>query len=149
MNTIDSGGNMAIQYWLVKTEPGSWSWSDQVKNGVTHWDGVRNYQAANNLKQMKIGDQVFFYHSVTDKSIQGIVEVVKEAYLDPSDGTGRFVMVDLKTSQSLPNPVSLDKIKIHPDLCHLALVKQSRLSVMPVDQRSWKIICQSGGIEGQ
>jgi predicted RNA-binding protein with PUA-like domain len=140
---------MTAAYWLVKTEPGSWSWSDQVKNGVTHWDGVRNYQAANNLKQMNIGDQVFFYHSVSDKSIQGIVEVVQEFYRDPSDETGRFVMVDLKTIKPLPNPVSLDKIKTHPGLSHLALVKQSRLSVMPVDEKSWEIICQMGGIEGQ
>ncbi|MBN9565674.1 MAG: EVE domain-containing protein [Alphaproteobacteria bacterium] len=137
---------MVNRYWLVKTEPSSWSWRDQVKKGVTHWDGVRNYQAANNLKQMKIGDQVFFYHSVTDKSIQGIVEVVKESYPDPSDTTGRFVMVDLKTVKAFTNPVPLDDIKNNPTLSHLALVKQSRLSVMPVDEKSWKIICQSGGI---
>ena len=140
---------MLTAYWLVKTEPSSWSWNDQVKNGATHWDGVRNYQAAHNLKQMKIGDRVFFYHSVTDKSIQGIVEVTKEAYLDPSDETGRFVMVDLRTIQAFLAPVSLDDIKSHPELCHLALVKQSRLSVMPVDEKSWKIICQKGGVEGQ
>ncbi|MBY0280641.1 MAG: EVE domain-containing protein [Alphaproteobacteria bacterium] len=131
-----------MKYWLIKTEPGTWSWADQKKHNVTHWDGVRNYQAANNLKAMKVGDQCFFYHSVNEKSIVGIVEVVKTAYLDPSDETKRFVMVDVKYLKDLHKPVSLEVIKTDPRLSHLALVKQSRLSVMPIGSDEWKIILE-------
>lgn len=135
-----------MAYWLIKTEPGTWSWEDQVRDDVTFWDGVRNYQAANNLKAMKTGDQCFFYHSVNEKRIVGIVEVVKEYYPDPSDASGRFGMVDVKTVKPLPHPVTLADIKARDDLSHLALVRQSRLSVMPVDEASWKIICEMGGL---
>ena len=131
-----------MKYWLIKTEPGSWSWADQKKHQVTHWDGVRNYQAANNLKAMKVGDQCFFYHSVSEKSIVGIVEVIKEAYPDPSDETGRFVMVDVKYLKDINKPVSLETVKKDPRLSQIALVKQSRLSVMPVSSDEWKAILE-------
>ncbi len=133
-------------YWLVKSEPGHWSWDDQVKAGTTHWDGVRNFQAANNLKAMRLGDQAFFYHSVGERRIVGVVEIVRESYPDPSDSTGRFVMVDMKTVASMPQPVGLDRIRTDPRLAHLALVRQSRLSVMPVDEAAWTHICRLGGI---
>jgi len=135
-----------MKYWLVKSEPGSWSWDDQVKKGVEHWDGVRNYQAANNMKAMKTGDKAFFYHSVNEKQIVGIVEVVKEYYPDPSDKSGRFGMVDFKAVEPVPNPVTLADIKAEPRLAELALIKQSRLSVVPIDAKSWKLICKMGGM---
>ena len=135
-----------MKYWLVKSEPGSWSWDDQVNKGVEHWDGVRNYQAANNMKAMKIGDKAFFYHSVNEKQIVGIVEVVKEYYPDPSDKSGRFGMVDFKAVEPVPNPVTLADIKAEPRLAELALIKQSRLSVVPIDAKSWKLICKMGGM---
>jgi len=137
-----------MAHWLVKTEPTKWSWDDQVKNATTHWDGVRNHQAANNLKAMRVGDHVFFYHSVEERRIVGIVEVVKEAYLDPSDPAGKFVMVDLKAVAPLSTPIGLDQIKTDPRLNHLALVKQSRLSVLPVDDAAWALICDLGGVRG-
>lgn len=136
-----------MAYWLIKTEPSSWSWTDQEEKKVTHWDGVRNYQASNNMKAMKIGDRCFFYHSVNERQIVGIVEVVKEYYPDHTDPTGRFGMVDVHYVRPLKLPVSLAMIKGDPCLNHLALVKQSRLSVMPIDSQSWKIICNLGGIE--
>ncbi|HXP96540.1 MAG TPA: EVE domain-containing protein [Telmatospirillum sp.] len=132
--------------WLVKSEPGHWSWDDQVKSGTTHWDGVRNYQAANNLKAMVPGDLAFFYHSVNEKRIVGIVEVVRPYYPDPSDPSGRFGMVDLKAVRPLSTPISLEQIKADPRLNHLALVRQSRLSVMPVDDAAWALICALGGV---
>ena len=135
-----------MKYWLVKSEPGSWSWDDQVNKGVEHWDGVRNYQAANNMKAMKIGDKAFFYHSVNEKQIVSIVEVVKEYYPDPSDKSGRFGMVDFKAVEPVPNPVTLADIKAEPRLAELALIKQSRLSVVPIDAKSWKLICKMGGM---
>jgi len=135
-----------MKYWLVKSEPGSWSWDDQVKKGVEHWDGVRNYQAANNMKAMKIGDKAFFYHSVNEKQIVGIVEVAKEYYPDPSDKSGRFGMVDFKAVEPVPNPVTLADIKAEPRLAELALIKQSRLSIVPIDAKSWKLICKMGGM---
>ena len=133
-------------YWLVKSEPNTWSWDDQVRDGVTHWNGVRNYQASNNLKAMQLGDRAFFYHSVEQRLIVGVVEVVKLYYPDPTDPKGIFGMVDFKAVKPLANPVSLDHIKIDPELNHLALVKQSRLSVMPIDVEAWKRICALGGI---
>lgn len=136
-----------MKYWLVKTEPSSWSWDDQVKKGVEHWNGVRNYQAANNLKAMKIGDRAFFYHSVDEKRIVGIVEVVKEYYPDHTDESGRFGMVDFKTVQPVPTPVTLADIKAEPKLAELALIRQSRLSVMPIDAASWKLLCKMGGVK--
>lgn len=136
-----------MQYWLVKSEPESWSWADQVRVGVEGWNGVRNYQAANNMKAMKLGDLAFFYHSVKEKSIVGIVEVVREYYPDASDPTGRFVMVDFKAVKPVPKPVSLADIKGDPRLAELALMKQSRLSVVPIDAASWKIISAMGGVK--
>lgn len=136
-----------MAYWLFKSEPATWSWDDQVKQGVEPWNGVRNYQAAANMKAMKIGDLGFFYHSVNEKRIVGVVEVAKEYYPDPTDPQGRFGMVDVKTVTTVPTPVTLKVIKEDPRLQHLALVRQGRLSVMPIDPASWKIICQWGDIE--
>ena len=129
-----------MKYWLLKSEPDAWSWENQVKEGASMWDGVRNYQARNNLKEMKKNDLCFFYHSVTERSIVGIVKVVKEYYPDPTDITGRFVVVDVKATKKLKNPVSLDQIKENNKLKDIALVKQSRLSVMPLKKAEWDII---------
>ena len=127
-------------YWLLKSEPSTWSWSDQKKAKVEMWDGVRNYQARNNLMKMKKNDLCFFYHSVYEKVIVGIVKVVKEFYIDPTDKSKRFVAVDVKYKNSLKKKVSLDQIKNEKKLSHLALIKQSRLSVMPIDEKSWNLI---------
>ena len=127
-------------YWLLKSEPKTWSWNDQVREKTTMWDGVRNYQARNNLIKMKKGDLCFFYHSVSEKSIVGIVEVVKESYPDPTDNSGKFVVVDVKAIKKLKNPVTLDKIKQNKKLQNIALVKQSRLSVMPLKKNEWDIL---------
>ena len=135
-----------MQYWLLKSEPGAWSWDDQVKSGTTQWDGVRNYQADNNMKAMKKGDKAFFYHSVKEKQIVGVVEVVKEHYPDPTDKSGRFGMVDVKALHSVKQPVSLAEIKQESALQNLALVRQSRLSVVPVGKDEWKVICKMAGI---
>ena len=135
-----------MAHWLVKSEPGHWSWDDQVAAGTTHWDGVRNYQAANNLKAMVPGDRAFFYHSVNEKRIVGIVAVTRTYYPDPSDSSGRFGMVDFAAGAPLSHPVGLDTIKADPRLNHLALVRQSRLSVMPVDDLAWALICDLGGV---
>ena len=129
-----------MKYWLLKSEPDAWSWDNQVKEGSSMWDGVLNYQARNNLKQMKKNDLCFFYHSVTERSIVGIVKVVKEYYPDPTDKTGRFVVVDVKATKKLKSPVSLDQIKENSKLQDIALVKQSRLSVMPLKKTEWDII---------
>ena len=129
-----------MKYWLLKSEPDAWSWDKQVKEGASMWDGVRNYQARNNLKLMKKNDLCFFYHSVTERSIIGIVKVVKEYYPDPTDKTGRFVVVDVKATKKLKNPVSLDQIKENSKLQDIALVKHSRLSVMPLKKTEWDII---------
>ncbi|MCW8835096.1 MAG: EVE domain-containing protein [Rhodospirillales bacterium] len=136
-----------MAYWLMKTEPGSWSWDDQVKKGTEGWDGVRNHQAANNMKAMKKGDRVFFYHSVNEKQIVGIVEVAKEYHPDPTDPSGRFGMVAVKTVGALKTPVTLQQIKEDGRLDHLALIRQSRLSVMPIDDDAWKILCEMGGVK--
>ena len=133
-----------MAYWLMKSEPGNWSWDDQVKDGVAEWDGVRNYQAANNMKAMKIGDRAFFYHSVKEKQVVGIVEVVKEYYPDPTDASGRFGMVDVKATRPFSKPVSLAEIKAEPRLQDLALIRQSRLSVMPITKDEWRLICAMG-----
>ena len=129
-----------MKYWLLKSEPDAWSWDNQHKEGVSMWDGVRNYQARNNLKEMKKNDLCFFYHSVTERSIVGIVKVVKEYYPDPTDKTDRFVVVDVKAIKKLKNPVSLNQIKENNKLKDIALVKQSRLSVMPLKKTEWDII---------
>ena len=135
-----------MKYWLLKSEPNTLSWDDQIKEKITMWDGVRNYQAKNNLMSMRLNDLCFFYHSVYEKKIVGIVSVTKEHYTDPTDKTKKFVAVDVKTKKSLKNPITLKQIKKEKKLSHLALVKQSRLSVMPIDKISWDLICKLGGI---
>ena len=130
-----------MNYWLLKSEPDAWSWDDQVKEGPSMWEGVRNYQARNNLMKMKIGDLCFFYHSVKEKSIVGIVEIVKEYYPDPTDKQKRFVVVDVKAKKKLKNSVTLEQIKMEKLLKDIPLIKQSRLSVMPIKKTEWdKII---------
>ncbi|MDC0642334.1 EVE domain-containing protein [Candidatus Pelagibacter sp.] len=131
-----------MKYWLMKSEPDVWSIDQQKKAGTkgAPWDGVRNYQAAKNLKNMKKGDLCFFYHSNIGKEIVGIVEVIKEAYLDKTDKSGRFVAVTVKFKDKLSIPITLEDIKKSKELSHLALIKQSRLSVMPIDSKSWKIL---------
>ena len=131
-----------MNYWLIKSEPDVWSIDQQKKAGKkgAPWDGVRNYQAAKNLKAMKKGDQCFFYHSNIGKEIVGIVEVIKENYLDRTDQSGRFVAVTVKFIRKLDSPVTLENIKKNKQLSHLSLIKQSRLSVMPIDSKSWKIL---------
>ena len=131
-----------MQYWLLKSEPNVWSIDQQLKVGAkgADWDGVRNYQAANNLKKMKKGDLCFFYHSNIGKEIVGIVEVIKTAFVDPTDKEKRFVAVKVKYKSKLKTPVSLENIKKNKDLKDIALIKQSRLSVMPIDTKCWKII---------
>ncbi len=136
-----------MQYWLLKSEPSAWSWQDQKKNKITGWDGVRNYQACNYLRQMQKGDLAFFYHSVTEKSIQGTVRVIREYYPDLSDETGRFVMVDVEYHQELLHAVSLTDLKADPRLTQLPLIRQSRLSVMPIVEEAWHIICQKGQLK--
>ena len=137
-----------MDYWLMKSEPDVWSIDQQKKAGSkgAAWDGVRNYQAAKNLKTMKKGDQCFFYHSNIGKEIVGIVEVIKEAYIDKTDKSGRFVAVTVKFIKKLSNPISLEIIKKSKQLSHLSLIKQSRLSVMPIDSKSWKILNKMGKI---
>ncbi|MDC0045228.1 EVE domain-containing protein [Pelagibacteraceae bacterium] len=135
-----------MQYWLLKSEPNTWSWDQQVKEGPSMWDGVRNYQARNNLKKMKKGDSCFFYHSVTEKSIVGIVKVVKEFYPDPTDETGKFVVVDVKATKKLKNVVLLNDIKKNKKLQNIALIKQSRLSVMPLKKLEWNIIIKMSSL---
>ena len=131
-----------MKYWLMKSEPDVWSIEQQKKAGAkgAPWDGVRNYQAAKNLKSMKQGDLCFFYHSNIGKEIVGIVEVVKEAYLDKTDKSQRFVAVTVRFKKKLDKPVTLESIKNNKKLSHLSLIRQSRLSVMPIDSISWKII---------
>ena len=131
-----------MKYWLLKSEPDVWSIDQQIKAGVkgAPWDGVRNYQAAKNLKSMKIGDQCFFYHSNIGKEIVGVVEVIKEHYLDKTDKTGRFVAITVRFIKKLEKAVTLEEIKKNKELGHLSLIKQSRLSVMPIDSKSWKIL---------
>ena len=129
-----------MKYWLLKSEPNTWSWSDQVKSGIDMWDGVRNYQARNNLIKMKKGDLCFFYHSVSEKRIIGFVKVVKENYQDPTDKTNKFVAVDVKAKEKLKNPVTLEKIKSTKSLSNLPLIKQSRLSVMELKKSEWNTI---------
>ena len=137
-----------MNYWLVKSEPSVWSFEDQKKAGLkgTVWDGVRNYQAANYLKQMQSNDLCFFYHSNEDKKIIGIVRVIKPAFIDPTDKEKKFVAVQVAYYKDLIEPVSLTDIKENKAISHLPLIKQSRLSVMPIDSKSWKIICKMGRI---
>ena len=137
-----------MQYWLMKSEPNVWSIADQKKAGLkgATWDGVRNYQAANNLKKMSKGDLCFFYHSNIGKEIVGIIEVIKTAFIDPTDKEKKFVAVQVKFKKALNKPVSLKNIKKNSFLCNLPLIKQSRLSVMPIDTKSWNIILKMSNI---
>ncbi len=137
-----------MKYWLLKSEPDVWSLNQQIKAGKkgAPWDGVRNYQAAKNLKNMKKGDLCFFYHSNIGKEIVGIVEVIKEYYLDKTDQSGRFVAVTVKFFKKLDKAVTLEQIKKNKELSHLSLIKQSRLSVMPIDSKSWKILNKMGKV---
>tara|TARA_X000000950_G_scaffold110880_1_gene139756 strand:- start:2861 stop:3274 length:414 start_codon:yes stop_codon:yes gene_type:complete len=137
-----------MKYWLLKSEPDVWSLAQQEKAGIKGaiWDGVRNYQARNNLKKMKNGDLCFFYHSNIGKEIVGIVEVIKEAFLDPTDKKEMFVAVMVKFKKRLKSPVKLDDIKKNSSLSEISLIKQSRLSVMPIDSKSWKILNKMGNI---
>ncbi len=137
-----------MKYWLLKSEPDVWSLNQQIKAGSkgAPWDGVRNYQAAKNLKNMKKGDLCFFYHSNIGKEIVGIVEVIKEYYLDKTDQSGRFVAVTVKFLEKLNKAVTLEQIKKNKELSHLSLIKQSRLSVMPIDSKSWKILNKMGKV---
>ncbi len=131
-----------MAYWLLKSEPFKYSWDQMVKDGRTHWDGVRNHQAAANLKAMKIGDHAFFYHSNEGKEIVGIVEIVREAYPDPSDEAGRFVMVDVSPIRPIARAVTLAEMKATAALAELALIRQSRLSVVPVSDDHWSLILE-------
>ena len=133
-----------MQYWLIKSEPNTWSWNDQTRLKTTMWDGVRNYQARNNLMKMKVGDLCFFYHSMIGKEILGIVIVTKEHYPDPTDKTNKFVVVDVTYKKTFKNPITLKYIKDNKKLQSMPLIKQSRLSVMPIDKKSWKLICSFG-----
>ena len=137
-----------MNYWLMKSEPNVWSIDQQKKAGAkgAPWDGVRNYQAAKNLRNMRKGDLCFFYHSNIGKEIVGIVEIIKESFLDKTDKDGRFVAVQVKYKEKLKKEVTLDEIKKIKNLAHLSLIKQSRLSVMPIDFKSWKIIYKMGKI---
>ena len=138
-----------MNYWLIKSEPDVWSFSQQKKAGKKGiaWDGVRNYQAANNLKAMKVGDLCFFYHSNIGKEIVGIVKVLKEAFIDKTDKNKRFVAVQVRFKEHFSSPITLEKIKKTKTISHLPLIKQSRLSVMPIDYKSWKIIHKMGKIK--
>lgn len=136
-----------MAYWLVKSEPFKYSWDRFVTDGRTHWDGVRNYQASNNLKAMKVGDRAFFYHSNEGLEIVGVAEVVGEYYPDPSDPSGRFGMVDLKPVMPVRTPVTLKQMKADPALAEMALIRQSRLSVCPVSDQEWRHACALAGIE--
>ena len=135
-----------MAYWLLKSEPGTWSWDDQLKKGDEGegWDGVRNYQASNNMKKMEIGDLAFFYHSVDEKSIVGIVSIIEKYQDDPTDKTGRFGMVVVKAIKSFTKSVSLSEIKSNQKLQGISLIKQSRLSVMPITKEHWDIILEMG-----
>ena len=137
-----------MNYWLLKSEPDVWSIDQQIKAGAkgADWDGVRNYQAANNLRKMNKGDLCFFYHSNVGKEIVGIIEIIKTAFSDPTDKTAKFVAVKVKFKKKLKIPVSLENIKKNKELKDLSLIRQSRLSVMPIDTKSWKIILKMGSI---
>ena len=137
-------------HWLLKSEPGAWSWDDQVAAGArgAEWDGVRNYQARNNMREMRAGDLGFFYHSVNEKRIVGVVEVVAEAHPDSTTDDPRWECVDVRAVAPMPTPVTLADIKAEPRLADFALVRQSRLSVVPVTAEEWAVICAMGGWEG-
>src|SRR5262249_45144688 len=135
-----------MAYWLMKSEPASYSWERLVADGRTHWNGVRNAQASNNPKQMKEGDLSFFYHSVEGLAVVGIMRIVRPFYPDPGDASGRYGMVDVAPVKPLVTPVTLAAVKAEPRLAELALVRQSRLSVLPVPPEAWTLICKMGGV---
>lgn len=137
-----------MAYWLMKSEPSAYGWDQMVKDGRTSWNGVRNYQASNNLKAMKKGDRAFFYHSGEGPAVVGILEIVKEFYPDHTDESGKFGMVDVKPVAALKTPVTLTAIRVEPKLKTLPLIRQSRLSVVPIDEPSWRLICAMGGVKG-
>lgn len=138
-----------MAYWLFKSEPGAWSWDDQKKAGPKggEWDGVRNHQAKQNMVAMKRGDLGFFYHSVNEKQVVGIVKVVAEAHPDSTDPEGRWLCVDIAAVKDLPKPVTLEEVKAEPRLKEMSLVKNSRLSVQPVTPEEWRLVCRMGGLE--
>ena len=138
-----------MAYWLMKSEPGTWSWEEQKKEGPkgAEWDGVRNYQARNNMRAMKKGDLAFFYHSIGEKACVGIVKVVAEAHPDSSDTTGKWECVDVAAVEDLPRPVTLEEIKSTPKLSDMVLVNNSRLSVQPVTAAEWKAVCALAGLK--
>ena len=137
-----------MAYWLFKSEPESWSWDQQKAKGKSGepWDGVRNYQARNHMREMKIGDLGFFYHSGAERAVVGIVEVAAEIHPDPSTDDPRWECVDVRAVRDLPNPVTLDEVKLEPRLADMVLVKNSRLSVQPVTEKEWEIVCGMGGL---
>ncbi len=137
-----------MAYWLVKSEPSVWSWDQQVAKGAAGeaWTGVRNHSAKQHLMRMKVGERAFYYHSNEGKEIVGIAEIIREHYPDPTDPSGKFVCVDLKAVAPLKTPVTLAAIKAEPKLAEMALLKQSRLSVQPVTDAEWRLICQMGGV---
>lgn len=134
-----------MAYWLLKTEPGSWSWEQQAASGITAWDGVANAQALKNMRAMAVGDRAFFYHTGNEKQVVGLIEITRAFYPDPNDPASG--LVDVKALSPLPRPVTLAAIKAEPQLAGLALVKQPRLSVLPVDDSSWARICAMGGVD--
>jgi predicted RNA-binding protein with PUA-like domain len=138
-----------MAYWLMKSEPGTWSWEEQKKEGPkgAEWDGVRNYQARNNMRAMKKGDLAFFYHSIGEKACVGIVKVVAEAHPDSTDTTGKWECVDVAAVEDLPRPVTLEEIKSTPKLADMVLVNNSRLSVQPVTAAEWKAVCALAGLK--
>ena len=136
-----------MAYWLLKSEPAKYSWEQMVKDKRTHWDGVRNFQAAANMRAMKRGDRAFFYHSNEGKEIVGIVEIVKPFYPDPADDTGKFGLVDVAPVAAVGRPVGLAEMKQVPDLAGMALLRQSRLSVCPVSDREWQAICRLSEVQ--
>lgn len=135
-----------MNYWLIKSEPDAFSWQEQIQNNIEPWTGIRNHQAKKNLQSMKNGDLTFFYHSNVGKEIVGIVRIVKEAYPDPTDPDQKWSCVDVQTVCSVPTPVTLKQIKAIPELQEVSLIKQSRLSVMPITPEHWKLLCNLGGI---
>lgn len=138
-----------MAYWLFKSEPNTWSWDEQVNEGKggAEWDGIRNYQARNNMTAMKIGDMGFFYHSIDEKRVMGIVKVVTEAHPDSTDTTGKWTCVDVAAVEPFVDPVTLEQVKAEPRLADMVLVKNSRLSVQPVTDKEWKIVCKMGGLK--
>jgi predicted RNA-binding protein with PUA-like domain len=136
-----------MAYWLMKTEPGDYSWAQLVEDGVAGWDGVRNHQAARNMRAMRKGDRAFFYRSVDNPAVVGVMEIVREAYEDPDDPKQSFALVDVRPVMPVEREVTLKAIKGDPRLQQMALVRQSRLSVSPVDDAAWRIICEMAGID--